>query len=158
MKMHLKRGLNTLPARRAVRVPGQKLLVPRPFKIGLIAYVLIAAPLTCAEELGRVFFTPEQRAQLENNNLRENAAVGSARVLTVNGIVQKRGGERTVWINGVPQLAGKSDERAPESLPVAVPGQSKPVKVKVGEKLILDQPAQPNPPASAPQKQSVSDD
>jgi len=78
--------------------------------------------------------------------------------LTVNGIVQRHGGERTVWVNGVPQLAGKSDEQAPDSLPVAIPGQSKPVKVKVGQKLILDQSAQPDQPASAPQKQPESDD
>jgi hypothetical protein len=38
----------------------------------------------------------------------------------------------------VPQSAGHSDERAPESVPVAVPGQSQPVKIKVGQKVILN--------------------
>jgi hypothetical protein len=125
----------------------------------LVTLLIAATPLTHAEGLGRLFFTPEQRAQLEYNSLHENDPVSSAtRVLTVNGIVQKRGGERTVWINGVPQLAGKSDERTPESLPVAVPGQAKPVKLKVGEKLILEQPAQPNLPASAPKGKQTTDD
>lgn len=160
MNTHLKRGLITLPiqARRAMRVPEQKLLVSLFFKTGLITYLSIAAPLGHAEELGRLFFTPQQRAQLEYSQKQNGDSPNNASVLTVNGIVQRRGGERTVWINGVPQLAGKSDEQAPDSLPVAVPGQSKPVKVKVGQKLILDQPARPNLPASAPQKQPADDD
>ena len=105
------------------------------FKIGLIAYLLTAAPPTYAKELGRLFFTAEQRAQLEYSQQKNNPAPGNARSLTVNGIVQKHGGERTVWINGVPQIAGASDERAPESVPVAIPGQSQPVRVKVGQKV-----------------------
>ena len=60
----------------------------------------------------------------------------------VNGIVQKHGGARTVWINGVAQDAGKSDERSPEAMAVAVPGKAQPVKIKVGQKLLLEQPAQ----------------
>jgi len=130
----------------------------RSFKVGLIACALIVAPFTYAEELGRLFFTPEQRAQLERPQQQNGDSLNNTSVLTVNGIVQKHGGERTVWINGVPQLAGKSDELAPDSLPVAVPGQSSPVNVKVGQKIILDQPAQPTPPVSAPQKKQPADD
>ena len=101
-----------------------------------------------ASSLGRLFFTPEQRAQLEDAHAR-NAATeeGTNSVLVVNGIVQKKGGGRTVWINGVAQNAGNSDEHSPEALPVAVPGKSHPVKVKVGQRLLLDQPAQQNPTA-----------
>lgn len=117
-----------IPARRAA---------PVLFKIGLIAYLLTAAPPTYAKELGRLFFTAEQRAQLEYSQQQNNPAPDNARSLTVNGIVQKHGGERTVWINGVPQPAGKSDERAPESVPVAIPGQSQPAKIKVGQRVII---------------------
>jgi hypothetical protein len=111
--------------------------------IGIIKILLfvsgsVAATLSGAEPLGRLFFTPEQRAQLEHSKLQSNdSGSSSGRALTVNGIVQKHGGKRTVWINGVPQQAGNSDERAPESLPVAVPGLSKPVKVKVGQKVLI---------------------
>jgi len=114
------------------------LTLPVPFKIGLITYILIAAPLTYAEELGRLFFTPAQRAQLEYSQQQSGDTPDNTRSLTVNGIVQKHGGKRTVWINGVPQLAGKSDERAPESLPVAVPGQSQPARVKVGQRVLIN--------------------
>ena len=150
MNVHLKTALITFPvgARRAVRVPEQKFLVPLPFKIGLITYILIA-PLGHAEELGRLFFTPEQRAMLERGQQPDIGNTGQpgqpdqpaiAESLTVSGIVQKHGGERTVWINGVPQVAGKSDEQAPESVPVAIPGQAQPVKIKVGQKVQLSPP------------------
>ena len=108
-------------------------------KIGLCAFALITAPLGHAEDLGRLFFTPEQRAKLEHEHTRTATAEdgSSSSVLTVNGIVQKHGGERTVWINGVPRQAGNSDEQAPGSLPVAVPGLAKPIKVKVGQKVLI---------------------
>jgi hypothetical protein len=98
----------------------------------------IYATLCSAEPLGRLFFTPEQRAQLDYSKLQGSDTGNSGRALTVNGIVQKHGGKRTAWINGVPQEAGNSDERAPDSLPVAVPGLSKPVKVKVGQKVLIN--------------------
>lgn len=107
-------------------------------KIFLIVIGTIAATFCRAEPLGRLFFTPEQRAQMEHSKLQSNDSGNSARALTVNGIVQKHGGKRTAWINGVPQQAGNSDERAPDSLPVAVPGLSKPVKVKVGQRVLIN--------------------
>ncbi len=112
-----------------------------------------------ASGLGRLFFTPQQRAQLEQERTRNATTVAGSppvSVLTVNGIVQKYGGVRTVWINDVAQSAGNSDERSPAALPVSVPGKPHPVKMKVGQKLILEQPAPQKPPA--PEKQSASED
>lgn len=100
--------------------------------IMLLASVVPAWP----DELGRLFFTPEQRAQLERQQQQKDAAA-SERTLTVNGIVQKNGGGRTVWINGAPQTAGKSRDHTPDRLPVTVPGQAQPVEIKVGQKLLL---------------------
>lgn len=105
------------------------------FKIALCALAL-ATPAH-SEELGRLFYTPEQRAQLDIKHARDAAPADSPNVMSIDGIVQRHGGERTVWINGVPQSAGRSDDRAPESVPVAIPGQSQPVKIKVGQKVIL---------------------
>jgi hypothetical protein len=107
-------------------------------RISLAGLAFTAAAAVNAEGLGRLFFTPEQRAQLEYSRHQGDHAPDNARSLTVNGIVQKHGGERTVWINGTPQLAGKSDERAPESVPVTIPGRSQPVKVKVGQRVLID--------------------
>lgn len=103
--------------------------------------VLSAAASAQAGGLGRLFFTPEQRAQLERARDTSAEVRPASSVLSVNGIVQRHGGARTVWINGAAQGAGNSDELSPEALPVSVAGQPHPVKVKVGQKLILDRPA-----------------
>jgi hypothetical protein len=58
--------------------------------------------------------------------------------------VQKHGGPRTVWINGVSQNADSHGERNPIAQSVTVPGKSRPVKLKVGDKILLDQPAPAN--------------
>lgn len=99
--------------------------------------------------LGRLFFTPQQRAQLEADHTRNTTAEdGAPTMLTVNGIVQKHGGARTIWINGVAQNADNGSGGNPETEPVSVPGISLPVAIKVGQKLLLDK--------TAPQKQASS--
>lgn len=145
-----------------------------PICAGALAAAMIAPP-AWAGSLGRLFFTPEQRAQSEQARARKMSgdAVNAApketaspkepesageeesapSVLTVNGIVQKRGGARTVWVNGVAQNADSSGERAPESLAVTVPGKIRPVRVKVGQQLLLENPVQPKPAERKPPEQ-----
>jgi hypothetical protein len=114
-----------------------------------ICWLSLLLPVAAgAEELGRLFFTPEERAQLDYNYVREARSDDDARVLELNGIVQKRGGKRTAWINGVPQAVGRSDEKSPESVPVPLPGQNKSVKLKVGQRVLLGPSA--NPGTTAP--------
>lgn len=95
-----------------------------------------------AEVLGRLFFTPEQRAQLEYDQQQSGTTQEGAHTLTVNGVVQKHGGKRTVWINGVSQPVDKSDESAPESMLITVAGQLQPARIKVGQKISIN-PATP---------------
>ena len=104
-------------------------------KMMLVSLALATTGNAEAEKLGRLFFTPEQRAQLELGK-QGNAADGTPSI-SVNGIVQKHGGGRTVWINGVPQSAGKGSEHAADSEAVAIPGQSKRVRIKVGQKVTI---------------------
>jgi hypothetical protein len=113
-------------ARRAVPLPAI-----------ICALALTPAMPAAADGLGRLFFAPEQRARLDADHARTATPADSPNVISIDGIVQRHGGARTVWINGVPQAAGQSDASAPESVPVAVPGQSQPVQVKVGEKVIV---------------------
>lgn len=96
-----------------------------------------------AEELGRLFFTPEQRAQMDYQDAREARTDDNVRAIELNGIVQMHGGKRTAWINGVPQAVGSSDEKTPESMPVPLPGQNKSVKLKVGQRVLLNPSANP---------------
>jgi len=105
----------------------------------------ILSPTLHAAELGRLFFTPKQRAQLEQSQPRNVTPNQTGSSVTVSGIVQKHGGARTVWINGVAQSAGNSDILSPDALAVALPGNPQPIKIKVGERIKLTQPASPLP-------------
>jgi hypothetical protein len=108
------------------------------FKFGLCAVAITISTPASAEKLGRLFFTPEQRDQLDYNYAQGAPSDNYNNALMLNGIVQKRGGKRTAWINGVPQAAGRSDEKSPESVAVPLPGQNKSVKLKVGQRVLLN--------------------
>ncbi len=58
-----------------------------------------------AEELGRLFFTPQQRGDLDRRRATnaQEALVTRESSLTVNGHVSRSSGKTTTWINGVPQ-------------------------------------------------------
>jgi len=78
--------------------------------------VLVApfAALACgraaaaAQELGRLFFTPQQREDLDRRRATnaQEALVTHESSLTVNGHVSRSSGKTTTWINGVPQNDG----------------------------------------------------
>ena len=99
-------------------------------------------PSAQAGELGRLFFTPQQRQQLEMGTSSSGSTDSIRRnYIVVNGVVQRHGGNRTVWINGTAQEAERGNDRTPTSVPVTVPGKSRPVQLKVGQKLLLEAPA-----------------
>lgn len=124
--------------------------------ITLLSVLQIIPALSSADELGRLFFTRQQRTQLEQGQTPNSDRVATRRELSVNGIVQKHGGQRTVWIDGVAQAAGNSDEQSPDSLPIAVPGKDKPVKVKVGQRVLLNpSPGTPDMQTQSPLKQDT---
>ena len=97
-----------------------------------------------AEELGRLFFTPSQRTQLDSDQAQGTTSEHNDHALMLNGIVQKQGGKRTIWINGVAQPASASDEKTPDSSSVPLPGQTKTIKLKVGQRVLLNPSASPN--------------
>jgi hypothetical protein len=114
-------------------------------KIMLLAFALTAN--TClltgahAAELGRLFYTPQQRAQLEAQiTTSDSTDTGPRNVIVVNGVIQKQGGKRTVWINGQQQPPDHGNARSPATVPVEVPGRSGQVQLKVGQRLLLNTP------------------
>ena len=82
----------------------------------VIAFLLGTAPaIAAAQELGRLFFTPQQRNALDDRRRarvpdKPAAAVVATPVTRVDGYVKRSGGPSTVWINGDP---------LPESAPEA---------------------------------------
>ena len=70
----------------------------------LLAFGLLA-PAAQAQELGRLFFTPEQRSSLDARRKaripdKPAAVVVAAPVTRLDGYVKRSAGPATVWING----------------------------------------------------------
>ncbi len=105
------------------------------FTRSLLILALSLSAAASAAELGRLFFTPEQRADFAFAQLQANTGNSASNTLTVNGIVQQQGGRRTAWINGVPQHMGNSD--TPDQVTLPVPGQAAPISVKVGQQISI---------------------
>ena len=98
----------------------------------------LAAPATAAaEELGRLFFTPEQRQDLDRRRATDRTEVEAPPQiregpLTLDGHVQRSGGKTATWINGVPQYDSHGG-RDPARVTV-VPNADEPgVSLKVGQ-------------------------
>lgn len=97
--------------------------------------LFLIAPLSPApaQELGRLFFAPEYREALDHRRqfgIREQQerqeSVSGVPALTIDGVVTRSSGQRTVWINGI----ARNDSREMEGLAV-VPGRSRPGRVLV---------------------------
>lgn len=112
-------------------------------------YVWANSPTLHAAELGRLFFTPKERAQLEQALTGKHVPGSLNSTVIVNGIVQRHNGPRTEWINGVPQNVGTSNGKTPDSLSFTLPGNSRPIKLKVGEQLKSTHPIQNSSPEPA---------
>ena len=118
----------------------------------LIALGLAAGEAPAAEPLGRLFFTPAQRAQLDVArgqksriplaSEQEEAPPVPERV-TYGGLVRRSDGRTTVWINNRPVNDGKaagglpvkSRVRPDGSVVVQAPQVSRSVNLKVGQSL-----------------------
>ena len=103
-------------------------------RLALITLVVaLTPPPVQAQELGRLFFTPEQRAALDARRKArapdKPAAAVAAPVTRLDGYVKRSGGPPTVWING---------ESVPDNAPEAPRidssrGPSGSVSISVGE-------------------------
>jgi len=113
----------------------------RKFMGGLVTPLLMAAvgapvPAAADENLGRLFFTPQQRQDLDRRrqaNIQDSAASADNRV-TVNGQVSRSSGKTTTWINGVPQANAR---KPPDPAQVTLPGGEgeASVTLKIGQTL-----------------------
>lgn len=136
-----------------------------------LAYLALLTSLTAvspthAEELGRLFFTPAQRTQLDRHKQLSAPTITNADTatdapanehsLTVNGIVQRNGGKRTAWINGAARTVGQSDDNT--SVMVNLPDQNKSVRLKVGQRVLLSPPVNADTAKPGVAKPAPSDD
>jgi len=102
-----------------------------------LALLCLASPAPAsAEELGRLFFTPQQRQDLDRRRATNRAEEETPEIregpLTLEGHVQRSSGKTTTWINGVPQYDSHSS-RDPTRLTL-VPNEGEPgVSLKIGQ-------------------------
>jgi hypothetical protein len=102
-----------------------------------------------AQELGRLFLTPEQRTALDARRKARipdkpaAAPVVESPTTRVDGYVQRRGGRSTVWLNGVPNQEGVQADgvqvgpgrRDPRNVSVTVGENERQFELKIGQKL-----------------------
>jgi hypothetical protein len=95
--------------------------------IALLTTLLLAIALTPAasaeEALGRLFFTPERRQQLDRQrqlNIKDDKQLNEDPTLTINGVVTRSSGKRTSWVNG----AAQNETETPGGLTVRPQGRN----------------------------------
>jgi hypothetical protein len=113
--------------------------------LALLLALLPAGP-AAAQELGRLFFTPEQRAALDARRAArlpdKPAAVAESPTTRVDGYVKRSSGKSTVWVDGeaMPdglQLEGLRLQRGndPTRVTVTIGEDGRRIVVRVGETL-----------------------
>ncbi len=115
----------------------------------IAALLAFAAAPAAAQELGRLFLTPEQRAALDARRKARVPdkppvveAVVESPITRVDGFVRRSGGRSTVWLNGVPTPEGAQTEglqvrpgRGPASVSVTLGEDERRYELRVGERL-----------------------
>jgi hypothetical protein len=105
--------------------------------LALMLLCLAATADAAAEELGRLFFTPEQRRDLDSRRATNRAEQEAPQIkegpITLQGQVLRSSGRTVTWINGAPEYddsrAGRDAARV-----TVVPNAGEPgVSLKVGE-------------------------
>lgn len=108
-------------------------------KLALGIILLSLDSLVHAEALGRLFFSPEQRALLDlardraptKNTVEEVQAVAPSEI-TLNGMVTRSDGKASLWVNGRLEQ-GLNYRGTPERNQVQLKMPSGGVKLKVGQ-------------------------
>jgi hypothetical protein len=103
---------------------------------GALVLGVATGQVAAQERLGRLFFTEQQRQDLDRRrqaNIQEAATVVESFV-TVNGQVSRSSGRSTTWLNGVPQDTAR---RPLDPARVTVPGGdgAPSVNLKIGQTL-----------------------
>lgn len=78
--------------------------------LAILAALALNAPTFAEEALGRLFFTPERRQALDHQrqfNIQEKVETQQEPTFTINGVVTRSSGRRTVWVNG--KVVGESN-------------------------------------------------
>ncbi len=90
-------------------------------RIFLLMIAFLSGHAACAEPLGRLFFSPDERAML--NRMRQKSGgstVSATDQITLNGLVRSSSGKTTAWINQLPQ----NENETPQGVVILQQGQT----------------------------------
>ena len=96
-----------------------------------------AEPKTEPHPLGRLFFSPEDRAILDRFRQQNsgNTVTSTTAQITVNGIVRRNNGKTTVWINQIPQR--ENEKQGVTVLKSAAKSPTVPLQLPSGKQILL---------------------
>lgn len=109
----------------------------------LVTLVLVSPAGNAADTLGRLFYTPAERARLDDRQrTAPSTRVDAAAALHYSGYVARQGGPTTLWVDGQALRSDDAGLRARHLAPLpdgrlrlAAPG-APPVRLRVGESVI----------------------
>jgi len=93
-------------------------------RLVVLLIALMSAFQAAGASMGRLFLTPDERAQLDRlrNNQGEAIAVAAPqKQLTLNGIVTRNNGKTTAWINQQPQTDFTNTAQGVSLQPTTIP-------------------------------------
>jgi hypothetical protein len=103
----------------------------KPVLLAALVGVVLAGTAEAAEEMGRLFLTPEQRAALEARRKARQpdkpAAAAVAPITRVDGYVRRQGGNSTIWLNGEPFIESRTPGARREPGKAGQPGVAVPL-------------------------------
>ena len=124
---------------------------------------IMQVPFVLADDLGRLFFTPDERRELDRLRSQKNQPKPGQEIvvdiepeaepepetvvpdiggITVNGLVYRKGGKSTAWVNNANSYEGDLTNRyiridanniKPEDVEIIIPSREKKLKLRVGE-------------------------
>lgn len=111
----------------------------------LTVLLLAGTAFAQAGDLGRLFFTPEERAAMNRERVMANtpeSRADGAGTVTFNGYVKRSSGESTIWLNGIAQppsgrnrIAVTENPHALGEIAVKLPDSRRAYPLKVGQTL-----------------------
>lgn len=127
-------GPSPLSNQTLLPAPRHRRAVPPRLAALLLAALLLAAGARAEAPLGRLFFTPEQRHEIDRQwrqELQSPLPTHDSR-LTINGTVRRTSGAGTTWINGTMQHEPRAAGGPPGQVTLRTEAR-RDVRIKAGQ-------------------------
>lgn len=139
-------------------------------KLSVVVLALLMTGSASAEQIGRLFYTPEQRVILDSARrqkikVEEQSEEQAPEIVTLNGVVKRDDGRTTVWLNSRPVndqqhssgVLVRSHGAASDPVTLSLPQGGRSINLRVGQNLDVTtgQVIEPYNPRAAEMKQAM---